>query len=84
MLTTKYGNPLFSDEYFNTEYPPSDDGSKIRQLMLDRCNYSTSFSTDNGYIILKITHESYKCYVLLGYLDKINNAYKEEEAIDDL
>lgn len=83
MLTAKYGNPVICDEGFQRDYI-RDDNSKMHELRMNRCDYSSTFATDSGIIILKLCHEFNKCYVLLGYADSINNIYKEASAIDDL
>jgi hypothetical protein len=85
MLTIKYGKPKSHTESFQRDYPPRDDNSKLHELKMDRCNYISTFETDNGTIVLKLSHESvYKCYVILGYVDAINGLKKEAAAIDDL
>ena len=84
MLTTKYGEPVLCHEEFQRSTPPRDDMSKYNELMLGRCDYSATFKTDNGLIILKLCNEDLKCYVLLGYLDDINSSLGKAAAIDDL
>lgn len=83
MLTKKYGNPVMCEEGFHRDNI-RDDNSKMYEFKMNRCDYSSTFVTDSGMIILKLCHEFNKCYVLLGYADGINNVLKEATAIDDL
>ncbi|MBQ7205579.1 MAG: hypothetical protein IJS04_07030 [Muribaculaceae bacterium] len=82
-LIKKYGAPVIETESFQTEYEPKDDYSKLHELKMDRCNYKTSFQTDEGAIMLQIFHQSYYCYVLLGYADNINMTIAQNAADND-
>ena len=82
-LIKKYGAPVQETESFQTEYEPKDDFSKLHELKMDRCNYQTSFKTEEGVIMLQISHQSLYCYVLLGYADDINMTINQNAADDD-
>ena len=85
MLTTKYGEPAEVVEEFQRTHSATDDNSKMHELKMDRCNYSTLFQTDKGNIIIKLVHGDFgSCHVLLGYYDKINGLEVEATAMDDL
>ena len=85
MLTTKYGEPAEEVEEFQNQYASRDDHSKMYELTMDRCHYSTLFKTDKGNLVLKLGTDNYKgCHVLLGYYDKINGLEVEAAALDDL
>jgi hypothetical protein len=52
---------------------------------MNRCNYRTKWKTELGNIILAITFQrGIGCYVVLGYVDKANDAIIEQTALDDL
>lgn len=82
-LIKKYGAPVLETESFQTEYEPKDDFSKLHELKMDRCNYQTSFQTDEGVIMLQISHQSIYCFILLGYADNINMRINQNAADDD-
>lgn len=85
MLTTKYGEPADVVEEFQRPRSADDDNSKMYELKMDRCNYSTLFQTEKGNIVLKLVHGDFgSCHVLLGYYDKINGLEVEAAAMDDL
>ena len=83
LLTDKYGQPSESIEKFSS-YEPKDDGSKMMQVHLDRCEYETIFETEKGSIHLSIKGEISNAYVLLAYFDKINDNIIKAKAKDDL
>lgn len=84
MLTTKYGEPVKVVEEFQGGEPNSDN-SKFIKLQLDECNYKTGFETENGRIFLALAHEGLiGCYVILGYVDNINEQLASAAAINDL
>jgi hypothetical protein len=85
MLTEKYGKPSDVVEKFDTYSQPRDDGSKMTQVQLDRCKYYSIWETDKGEIQLSIEKgDLMRCFVRLGYFDKINSAKIKAKAIDDL
>lgn len=85
MLTEKYGSPTKQVEKFNTYYTPTDDGDRMSQVNLGRCEYYTTYELGNGRIQVSIEHMSYNGnYVLLKYEDKINADDNRKAAMDDL
>ena len=85
MLTKKYGKPSDEVERFDSYSKPSDDGSRMIQVQLDKCKYYTIFSTPKGDIELSIQHNGVtSCFVLLKYYDKINTNAVQEDAMNDL
>ena len=85
MLTQKYGKPTEETEEFQ-EYPaPRDDDSKMLEVWMDRCKYICDFSTEEGVIELRISHNSFgSCFVVLVYVDAENESKVQSSAIDDL
>lgn len=84
MLTEKYGKPSNNVEKFDG-LQPRDDNSKIFEVKLDRCKYSTTYITEKGSIQLSIEHNGLiSCFVQLTYFDKINGDILKAKAIDDL
>lgn len=85
MLTTKYGEPAEVVEEFQRPNSADDDSSKMYELNMDRCNYTTVFRTDKGNIVLKLIKGEFgACNVLLAYYDNINGREVEAAAMDDL
>jgi len=86
MLTEKYGKPSDVVEKFEgSSYSQKDDNSKMYEVKMDRCKYYSIWLTDKGEIQLSIEHESVvRCFVRLGYFDKINSEIIKAKAIDDL
>ncbi len=84
LLTEKYGKPSESIEEFQS-YTPDDDGSKMTQVQIGACKYFTIYETERGTIQLSIEHEGVmRCFVKLGYFDKINSETIKKEALKDL
>ena len=84
MLTQKYGEPASNVEKFDSKYI-DDDSDRFYNVRVDRCKYSTSWSTVMGEIDLDITHSGYSsCFVRLIYIDGINTDKVINQAIDDL
>jgi hypothetical protein len=84
LLTEKYGKPSESVEEFQS-YTPDDDGSKMTQVKLDACKYSTTFETEKGTIQLVIAQSDLTtCFVRLAYFDKINSESVKKQALEDL
>ena len=87
MLSTKYPKILISTENFKGHTPSSEIG-KFYAVENGECDYKTMFAADGGNIVLGITNmkigNETGCCVVLGYIDTINNAEKENSAIDDL
>lgn len=86
MLSTKYGEPSQCVEEFQGYTQPRDDNSKMHELNMDRCVYSTVFSVDVGDIELEIINQGFGhgAAVRLSYWDKINTASVQQKAMDDL
>ena len=85
MLTQKYGEPAEVVEEFQNKYAEDDDNSKLHELRMDRCNFTTIFKTDKGQLILKMVADNYSdCHVLLSYYDRINRMVVEAAALEDL
>jgi hypothetical protein len=83
MLTEKYGKPSDIVEKFEG-YQPTDDNSRMHELMMERCKYYTTYETEKGIIQLSIEHQVSLGYVMLAYFDKINGDIIKANAIDDL
>jgi hypothetical protein len=83
LLTIKYGEPESHAEKFNSTYQPSSDIDKMYELLMERCEYSSSFELDNGAIQLSIEHAGY-AFVMLAYFDKTNTEEIRQKALDDL
>lgn len=84
MLTTKYGVPDQCQEEFQGSQP-RDDNSKMHELNMDRCVFSTIYSIDTGDIELEIIKRQWgKAAVRLTYWDKINTASVQQKAMEDL
>lgn len=85
LLTEKYGEPEKVVEKFEGYSEPREDESKMHQIRFDNCKYITDYQTTDGYIELKIDHESVSsCFVRLTYVDKINSSIIREKAKGDL
>lgn len=84
MLTEKYGKPTEVVEKFDTYSQPRDDNSRMHEVGMDRCKYSSIWQTDKGVIQLSIEHEIFISFVILGYFDRINSEIIKAKAIDDL
>ena len=55
------------------------------ELAMNRCVFRTEWRTELGKVILAIGHESLEGgFVILGYVDKANDAIVEQTALDDL
>ena len=84
LLTKKYGVPFGAVEEFQNKYV-DDDNDKYHEVIMNRCNFRTEWKTELGNIILAITFQrGIGCYVVLGYVDKANDAIIEQTALDDL
>lgn len=85
MLTEKYGKPSDVEEKFQSYSQPRDDNSRMHEVGMDRCKYSTTYKTEKGSIKLSIDHDSFSSsFVRLSYYDKINSDIIKSKAIDDL
>ncbi|MCX2679378.1 hypothetical protein OOZ15_05430 [Galbibacter sp. EGI 63066] len=85
LLTEKYGEPKNVVEKFDSYPEPRDDETKMYRVKFDNCKYYSVWQTDKGEIQLSIDHESVvRCFVRLGYFDKINGKIIKAKAIDDL
>lgn len=84
LLTKKYGEPDNVVERFQNKYV-DDDNDKYHEVIMDRCNFRTEWKTELGGIILTITFQrGIGSSVVLGYVDKANDAIVEQTALDDL
>lgn len=83
LLSEKYGIPNESKEKWENGYKPM---LSLRMSAVKRgeCNFTTTFVTPNGKIQLRIERDGYRCFVFLGYFDKINGEIMKAKAIDDL
>ena len=83
-LSTKYGTPVNSNEYFNSPYYEGD-GYEMSAVRLGKVHYTSRFSTPTGQITLTIFKEGAP---MIAYEDKINSEKKKTEEkssiIDDL
>ena len=85
MLTQKYGNPAEVVEEFSESYYLKDDRTKLLGLKSDKCNYSATYKTDKGHLVLKIMRDDYSdAHVILSYYDKINGLEVEAASMEDL
>lgn len=87
MLTKKYGKCTECVEKFDSQYSPSNDGSRMTLLYLGKCNYYAIWEMENGIIKLDIVKGS---TVLsngmsrLQYWDKSNTELLQQKVLDDL
>ena len=87
MLVKKYGEYTECVEKFNSQYSPSNDGSRMTLLYLGKCNYYAIWETDNGIIRLDIVRGSSilsNGMSRLQYWDKSNTELLQEKAFDEL
>ena len=87
MLTEKYGKPSDIVEKFDTPSysQPKDDNSKMHEVGMERCKYSSIWKTGKGEIQLSIDHDKFTSYfVKLAYFDKINSNIIKAKAKGDL
>jgi hypothetical protein len=87
MLTEKYGKPYNVVEKFDGSLLSGsrNDDSKMYDVILDRCKYSSIWKTDKGEIQLIIDHyKSLRCFVRLLYIDKINGNIIKAKAKSEL
>ena len=84
LLSQKYGEPAKVEEIF-LKYARDDTG-KILRLRSNDCRYCSTFSVDNGEILLSIIcdNEDYACKIKLVYTDKINSTSFDNAAMNDL
>jgi hypothetical protein len=82
MLTDKYGNPQNVTEKFIGYSQPSDDKSKMIELEINNCKYSSTWQTEYGNIHLTIDfHHILGSHTRLEYIDKINSNIIKKKAI---
>ena len=92
LLTEKYGKPVSCVERFQTLSfaPKPDDRDKMYLLKDGNCQYTTRYDTEKGQLVLSIEYgermrySQGACFVMLSYLDKINNKVMREYAKGDL
>lgn len=84
MLIEKYGQPTNCIEEFQGYRSPYDNTDKFLRLKTDKCRYVTFFETTKGNIILSLGHDEDGCFVMLGYIDRINSELERAQAMDDL
>ena len=84
MLTMKYGEPSEVIEEFQSSYVDNDH-DRMYALMMDRCEYVTTFETELGTIELFIIKYEYtKGCVMMKYTDRANNAILHKAVMEDL
>ncbi len=91
MLTSKYGAPKKekeewqnNDGLFGNAKKPTDDNSKIHELMMNRARIGTIYEVPEGIIELTLFSMDMHCCVLLNYYDAINQKTLMNKAINDL
>lgn len=85
LLTEKYRKPSETVEKFQSYTEPKDDNQKMYEVKFDKCRYYTIYETEKGTIQLSIEHDGVtKCFIKLGYFDKINSETIKKQALDDL
>ena len=84
MLIQKYGEPYSCTEEFDSFIESLDDIDKMLHIKMGRCNYSTSFLFNEGFILEQILHLKEDCYVSLIYEDKEALIEKNKSEIEDL
>lgn len=86
MLAQKYGNPI-SVEEFQVLYTPDSDSDKWHCVIMDQCNYASTYITENGQIDLSIINYGVLvggAAVMLKYTDQANSQNKLDSMMDDL
>ncbi|MBP8935840.1 MAG: hypothetical protein KBG68_09140 [Prevotella sp.] len=83
MLSEKYDKPYYCEEKFQSNNA-NDDNTKKHELVMNRCNYVSLFSGDNGEIELRILHQTTECSVVLAYYDNTNQEKLKQQIMDDL
>ncbi len=88
MLTQKYGRPAKVEEKFTGSAASLADSNRTKWMFFNSGDYIwyTIYNTPKGRIELRMLHKEYNytAYVLLKYIDKINNETVRAAAIDDL
>lgn len=84
MLTKKYGKSTKCIERFSR--PADSDGSKMRALLNDECEWYTTFSNEYGEIKVSIVKGRFVIdgRVCISYYDKVNSNIVNQAAMDDL
>ncbi len=86
-LTEKYGRPAVCEEAFQSSLSQDQLDNSMRMMLLksDQCNYSTTFKTDTGLILLSISHyDDWGECVTLTYNDDENDRKRSGSVVDDL
>jgi len=83
LLTIKYGEPTRGEEKFNNVIEPKTDIDKMYELVMQRCEYWSSFELDNGAIQLSMGQAG-NSFVMLAYFDKINTQEIRQKVLEDL
>lgn len=83
LYTKKYGAP---NDYEFFDYPYEEgDGHELTALELEKCTYSSYFTTHQGFVVLDISTQK---NIKVSYEDKINceiwEAEKEESILDEI
>ena len=83
LYTKKYGNPN-AYEFFDYPYEEGD-GHELTALELEKCTYSSYFTTNQGVVVLKIDSQK---NIKVEYEDKINcdiwEAEKEQSILSEI
>lgn len=87
MLAQKYGDPI-SVEEFQVRYTPDSNSDKWYCVIMDQCNYASTYITENGQIDLSIIKYhgilTESAAVMLTYTDQANSQNKFDSMMDDL
>ena len=85
MFTKKYGKPTECVETFDSFIQPTDDNSKMYELIMGRCKYIAYYETSEGLIWVSIAYnmELGAC-VSINYNDKENSEFKDSKAMEDI
>lgn len=71
----KYGEPIGSFNFFRSPYSEGD-GNELEALKEEKCEYSTFFKLESGYIVIKIAKTK---RISITYEDDIQNNLFEKE-----
>ena len=85
LLTEKYGEPTEVVEKFDSYSEPKNDNDKMYEVGMNRCQYYSTYETDNGSIELSIMNDDFSAsLVALKYSDNVNREIIRAKALDDL
>ncbi|MCQ2232545.1 MAG: hypothetical protein MJZ30_11935 [Paludibacteraceae bacterium] len=85
MLTEKYGAPAEQVARFEVQTTPPDDAYRMTLVQLDKCRYRTVFDMAVGRIEVSIEHGELEAgFVMMKYVDRLNNEADRKTAMEDL